>query len=276
MTFVKQPHLIPEFYLKNFTNSEGNIYVFDKITRKQFSTNPKKVGKEGGFYDIDELHNLNDKQVVERVLFEIESQTAPVIKNVVEKLHANSFKGFSQEERKILSKFIFSQMRRTKRSRTNLKEFNHEITKQIKEKWGNGFIPEEFTEEFDPKDMQLNGLQDDFEEISNIFSDRIWIVWKNNTHQRFYASDHPVIGLNHSDDITFKVKYEICLPLTPLFYLSLLIQNQFPELTSLDNKVFPLTDNENIMFYNSLLIKEAHRQIFSCDNNFQLAVDLIP
>ena len=44
-------HYVPQFLLRNFTDGEGRLWVFDKQTGKPFSKSPAKVAAECGFYD---------------------------------------------------------------------------------------------------------------------------------------------------------------------------------------------------------------------------------
>lgn len=53
-------HYIPQFYLKNFSNGAGFVFVYDKHSRKSFSTTPYNIGAEHHFYSDDIEEYLAD------------------------------------------------------------------------------------------------------------------------------------------------------------------------------------------------------------------------
>lgn len=51
MPKVKKQHYVPQFYLRNFSNDNKQIFVFDKFDKKIFSANIKNVGCQRYFYN---------------------------------------------------------------------------------------------------------------------------------------------------------------------------------------------------------------------------------
>lgn len=270
MNRVKQPHIVPEFYLHFFTDSSGKIYGFDKPNFKDFESKPEKVAKKNGFYDLDGVSDLELKQVIETKLSTIEYETALIYKRLISRLENGKFNGLLDEERHNLSTFIFIQTMRTVGSRNMLEQFNLEFNQQLKEKF-----PEEFhdkirhkTEDIDPKKLQLSILGSNIEEQSCALRNRIWFIHKNNTKNKFYTSDHPVCTYDHGN--FFKMQHEIFFPLTPNYMLSLLDQNQFSDIAFLDNKIIDLNEEDKSNWYNCMIIFIAERQIYgnSSDSSF--------
>ena len=49
---TKKQHYVPRFYLSNWANEKGQIWVFDKSLKKSFQANIKDVASSNYFYDI--------------------------------------------------------------------------------------------------------------------------------------------------------------------------------------------------------------------------------
>lgn len=65
-------HYIPQFLLRGFhTGNEAQIWAFDKMTDRSFTTAIDKVASEYGFYNIGGSAQLDD------VIWKFEAATAP-------------------------------------------------------------------------------------------------------------------------------------------------------------------------------------------------------
>ena len=73
---IRNEHYVPQGYLKEFANTDGKIWVFDKATQKTFPSDPKNIATERGFYDIpQELNNhQGDPEQIEKVFSDIETE----------------------------------------------------------------------------------------------------------------------------------------------------------------------------------------------------------
>ena len=54
-TSLKQYHFVPRFYLERFTDLDGHVWTFDKVTGKVFASSPSKLACERGFYEAPAL-----------------------------------------------------------------------------------------------------------------------------------------------------------------------------------------------------------------------------
>ena len=84
---TKNQHYVPRVYLKRFTDSNGQIHVFNIETQQSFRTSVENVGTERHFYDIPEtiLENPGpsyDEQAIEKFLSDIESVTASIFRRI--------------------------------------------------------------------------------------------------------------------------------------------------------------------------------------------------
>ncbi|MBK7588491.1 MAG: DUF4238 domain-containing protein [Bacteroidetes bacterium] len=71
-------HYVPYFYLKNFSFNKESIYVFDKLTRKQFTASLKNVASSQDFYNF-EAGNID----LETSLSKVESEIAPILQRLI-------------------------------------------------------------------------------------------------------------------------------------------------------------------------------------------------
>jgi hypothetical protein len=59
MVRLKKQHYVPQGYLRGFTDEDGHLFAFDKVTSKVFNTNPLNVAAEQGFYDLPQGRRRN-------------------------------------------------------------------------------------------------------------------------------------------------------------------------------------------------------------------------
>ena len=108
---VKLQHYVPRFYLENFvTNikkSKNQIFCFDKISSKTFSSSIKNIACESFFYDLSN----DNEQSTEIALSKLENKFSIAIKNLIENPDINLL---SSEDRETISEFIIIQEFRTK------------------------------------------------------------------------------------------------------------------------------------------------------------------
>lgn len=72
---TKDNHFVPQFYLKNFTNSENFISCYDKKTKKYYKVNDlKEIASKKNLYTIKNKISLNDLEIF-KDLFEQKIET---------------------------------------------------------------------------------------------------------------------------------------------------------------------------------------------------------
>ncbi len=275
MNKVKKQHFVPQFYLENFTDYRGNIYAFDVIKCKSFGASTENVAHQRYFYDYEPLdHFVGREQVIEKALATSESEQAIVFRRLVEGLKNNDVSGLTNDDYKQLADYIITQQNRTPESRTKGMHLAIEMERQMKAKGiSDEFIKEQGleSEKYDPQFQQVYALLNsetlqDIDELCN----RYWVFWNNQTKHNFYTSDHPVVGHLHSEKA-----YEIYFPITPKFGVSILIKDHFPTMADAHHRINDLRDPENIKFYNSMILTQCGRQIYSAENDFRLAEKIV-
>ncbi|MDW7691494.1 DUF4238 domain-containing protein [Flammeovirgaceae bacterium SG7u.111] len=276
MNKVKKQHFVPRFYLKRFTNNNGKIFVFDIQTQSQFGTTAENVAHKKFFYDYEPLDKIAGDQSIEKALAHMEGESALVLNKTIELLEKGNLHEQTNKDKAIIAEFIAIQQMRTSESRKRSEQLHTEVERQLKQKGGADFLKNSgfYSANHDPKFIQtINFFSPELEKGIKEYTDRYWIYWDNQTKYNFYTSDNPVVGHIH-EKIRFSA-YEIFFPLTPRFGLSIALKKEFQNMANYDNKIVPLTNKENIKFYNSLIVTNCNRQIFNNEMDFRLAKKIL-
>lgn len=67
MTITKRQHYVPRFYLRNFTNAEGQLHTYRRQDGTRFTTAPENVCAENYLYEVD-LSNVDDSKAAHSLL----------------------------------------------------------------------------------------------------------------------------------------------------------------------------------------------------------------
>ena len=108
MGIPKIHHYVPQFLLKHFGNGEreDQVWVFDKVTKRSFSTNAKNVASESRFYEF----KVGDEKVsLEPFLSTLESRAKPLLSAI---LRSDSLSELGPDERARLADFFSIQFTR--------------------------------------------------------------------------------------------------------------------------------------------------------------------
>ncbi|ANQ51155.1 DUF4238 domain-containing protein [Flammeovirga sp. MY04] len=264
MNNVKKQHFVPRVYLRKFTNRNKRIFVYDKEKKDVYSSSVDNVAFHKFFYD-----NPDNKQDTEKSLGKIESSFGQILINLFDKL---KFKHnvLKLNEKKIMFEFVFIQMIRTTSFRKRLPSQHKVLVQALKEKVNIDLSDPDFDAKQTQKSLILS---DNLQEIlSSVFDDKIFLFWKNNTDIPFLSSDNPSIGIFNDNSIVDN-KYEIYMPLSPYYSLSIVSKRSYPELLELDNSVLEVNP-ENVKHYNYQIIKKSVRHIFSNNRDFHTIQNL--
>ncbi len=111
---VKKQHYVPRFYLNNFTSSDDNIFVYDKVAGKVFNTGVKNIACERYFYDSVKFEN---EQYLEKHYSLLESEFALFYSDFISKIESSEKENILKSDKKIFSRFLVLQIDRTKEYR---------------------------------------------------------------------------------------------------------------------------------------------------------------
>lgn len=307
MTIAKIQHYVPQFILRNFGNGKKDqLWAYDKIKNKCFATNVKNIASESRFYDFQ----LGEHEVsAEPLLSTIESNAKHVIKKILE---LDSIAQLQQADRDNLSLFLAIQRTRTRSFR---EQWSHFPTLLREHLISNGETIESLSEineyisalsQDEAKTDTIHFMLKSANEFSALIEAKEWVLIATNRKHPFLISDNPLTLQNMVDmspygNIGFAVTgIEIYYPLSPerglamwcpsiterVRYGAELIREN-PALNRSDgNDIVLLAEainsgkpiaykKENVDNFNSLQIASSERYVFSSNENFELAKEMI-
>ena len=264
---MKKQHFVPRFYLKSFSKNDHQIEVFDKSTKKIFSSNVNDIAIEKFFYDYDLLDDQTGKQTIENQLSQLETGQAVQFQIFIQNLNSG-FSGLDQKKLKTsLSEFIGVQLKRTPRSFEKMDWLLKKLDSGFKRKGWNIADWNEGLKNFHHL-KQLNFSLEDLDKVIVLLSNKIWIVWENKSTIPFITSDFPTVGYFETN----RNEFEIYFPVSPKFSLSLFDKLKNKDLKRLDGKTVSL-NYDNVLYYNDLIWRNSFRHCFSVDNNFDYLIN---
>ncbi len=306
LNIPKKQHYVPQFLLRNFSEKNNKIYVFDKKLNRSFTSNVKDIGHENNFYD-DQLLGYGIE--TEFKLSQLETVVAPIVEKITTE---GSIKNLEDWEHKFLCLFSTVQMIRTNDTRELLDGFNRILTNRIIE-WG--YDPNVDVENYktpsqaELKSSAINLIHTLPSSLVEDFLNKKLSLLKAPEGQSFYISDNPIVKHNHfpregRGDLGVGLKgIEIYFPISPLYCLSFLCGETAHEIItkvknfkaakslgiapkidlceveklvdSFENGTTNLLSIENMDFNNSLQVIQSTRFVYSCDSQFILAKDML-
>ena len=115
------------------------------------------------------------------------------------------------------------------------------------------------------------------EELYQVLNSHLWIIFENRTDQLLYCSDHPVVKVPHLHSPYYSMSgyqsqgIEINFPLSPFYCLGLFDRLQFFQYEKSENSLFSLENPDNIIYFNALQVKNSYRQVYSFDEDLDIA-----
>lgn len=214
-------HYIPQLYLKHFSKGrkkEYYIWSYEIKTSKVFESKISKVCKENWFYD---RHNI-----FENALSILEGQFSKIYRII----KSNPICTLIKQEKKSIAEFIYNIHARTRKAREAILNINKKMQhdKNFRRRFQYVFPGHNIEDE-------LEELKRTFQ-ISNIFGTKIpsysynpkmdetieklmnydYYLFRNNTKNEFYTSDHPISQFDTSE----KKGIKVAMPLTSdLFFV---------------------------------------------------------
>src|SRR5438132_6157804 len=276
---IRIQHYVPRFYLANFATQRKRsllIRVFDKTESRSFETNIENIAAESHFYDTSSI-GFRSKQLVEKLLSRMESRFAISYGKIIRE---EDLTKLSLEERASVAYFIVMQELRTREYRETMSDIMRQLRQRLSgEKLSEELdrqLREEATEE-SIKVAQAAMLFKDGPEFAGIIGAMNWILLRNKTDKPYWTSDHPVNRHNDIDQPLLgnlgllNPGIQVFFPLSSM--LALFIFDPTMYSTSIDK--YEITDPQNVIFQNSLQVQWSTRHVFSVNDDFSLATEVI-
>lgn len=125
MSQSKRHHIVPQMILRNFLNSNGKLYCFNKDTGKRFETSPANVFVESNLYTRKLADGYKDTSVETKIATEIEAHAAPVILKIIERAREQRSLELAKEEVSAWLRFLRFQHDRMSTTLKKIQEKNY-------------------------------------------------------------------------------------------------------------------------------------------------------
>lgn len=290
MNRVKKQHFVPQFYLRGFAPS-GALFVFDKTTQRVFRSAVENAACETYFYDIPEVDNeIGIDQFIEHFFQPVEGAAAKALGDILDRRLSGTLTAITDAERGDLAIHLALQTMRTREARIQHIEMH---TKVIEMRFrafleanhsdlAGADLQIEANKEIEPALHAMVLLNPDLmEQMAWILFRHIWVLAPNPTGAPLMTSDHPVVKQPHEKHPLFStngygsVGIEIAFPLAPDLLLLLYDRVRFGEhLEAADGKVVGPLAEANVLFYNSLQVRDSARFLYSAFENFEVAKEM--
>lgn len=263
----KWQHYIPQFYLKKFGKP---TYRFDKTNDSIEQRNPRTIGMEKNFYDIDELPH----GIIEDILSKEESKYSEAYYSLIDTQDLSSI---TTKQKTDFFLFMGTQFLRTVDTRYMLDQMSTGLFERLFGEKGMNIIPDNVKARFAEnslKKIQIEMLVEAVPKIALILSKKTWVIRENTTETLLWTSDNP-IALHNDHDLggfgnmgILSPGIEIYFPLTP----NLILLSYDPTITGITTDSM---DSEHVRRHNCYQVDSSVRYLFSKNNNFQDAINYL-
>ena len=269
MNAPKLHHYVPQFYLRRFVNSRGQLWVWDKLKDTIFQASPKKVAAENNFYWMHELADAgHDPNTMEKQLSHLEANVSMVTDQWLDwfcDLEPSKQIDIPEVNREEVALFIAVQFLRTLDTREVVGAFEKVDRADAKE------------------GARLHtSLMWDLDVVRSIrdrIKKSIWIFGRNQTEAPFITSDNPV-SFKTPDNrrwiragILSAGVYAV-YPLSPDIVMYCYDRSSWEALSKFDGCLSPVQFSEQLVESDNCgQVFMANRFVFSQMNKFDKAKD---
>jgi Protein of unknown function (DUF4238) len=294
-------HYVSQFLLRGFhAGSKARIWAFDKLTGNGFKTGIKGVASEHGFY------NIGDSAELDVIIEKFECATAPIVEEIRTR---KTLAGLNERKRIWLSGFTALQHVRTKAYSERSQDMMRQITHVIRQT-NDGKLSRKLQ-----KQLGLNVPGSEHEKtLSTIrglvklakekLLEKTLVLYRGDGSMPFWIGDSPVAmnnTINPGDGLRSALGLsvpgiEVYLPISSdlvLAHMCPSITGAFrglneeasrmgfihlyarPYVQALEHRSSIQMGKEDIRFQNSLQLGYAERFVYSSENNFDDAREII-
>lgn len=272
MSKPKHHHFVPRFYLRKFTDSNGLLWIFDKLKNTIFSTTPEHIAGQNQFYKLEELsQNGIDPLEMEYQFSNLENETSNIINDWFRQFENRNTLIIPEINRDIISLYVVTQLLRTSEARKQIVEFSKLVT-------------DNYDVEEDQKYLHAGILWDD--EFINLMKEKIkdciWMFGKNTSEKDFCISDHPILVKNQDSTLwelgprIFDKGMYVVFPLSPKLIMYCKDREVWGQLKLFENSITPIEFNTEMVDHeNSGQIAMSDRFIIANKNDFDFTKEFL-
>lgn len=247
MNKPKNQHIVPNFYLDGFTDSEGHLFAYEKEKNKFIEpyVNPDKFLREMHFYSWKNADGSWNYEL-EKHLSMIENAAKPIFEKLTNDLDAQLTE---YETESLLAFFSFLYVRTPK--------FRNIIDRLIPDNaW------ESFGFERDIKRVSFAVMEDSVKSVRDILKEMNWRLYRIPKDRKLLCSDAPFTTLNLDNRIVGTVNNIVSIGLPQV--INIIPLNQTHCLLLSRMKILPPKLRGNIIReINTAIYHGANRFIFS-------------
>jgi hypothetical protein len=291
---------VPQFLLRNFASgNKRQLSVFDKHTGATFCTVPNKLAAERDFYDFKTHHGTTDS--IDPAMDVIDGAAASPINGIVE---SRSLAGLDEGDRVTISIFAATQMLRTKAKLEMWADMNAQMATALRKLGTEPNAVKGFKEMSADESRAViwSGLPQLMKEIAPHIFSKSWMLYQTTESEPFYLGDNPLVMHNTLNQERLRgtlgvgVKgIEIYLPISTTVVLCFLCESiergirgcamnadylrpsesTIEMLHAFDTGTPLRLMHDNVVFQNSLQVANASRYVYCCNDDFDLAREMV-
>lgn len=290
-TNSKKHHYVPEAHLRNFARADNRdqIWVYDKLKSRYFSSAVRDVASEGNFNTIE----VAGKKINLEPIFEtVDSAAPPLIKKILETQRIDQL---SQAERYSVATVVAVQIIRSKIYRLSFAYMMEQLGESVRNA---GLNPEELANFGIPTEMQAKILSFDslgsVDDLAREIGSKICVLHQF-TGDPLWLSDNPVVMFNsfpYGDSGIKSQGIEIYYPISREFLLAFYCPSIGWKLRRASREALrgseyyqfllqgmiegrAVESSAHLEFLNSLQVAQSHRFVFSSLEEFSLAEKML-
>ena len=284
----KKQHYVPQCYLNNFSKENSNqVYVFDKKNHFSRVSNINDVDEANYFYELpnDDLlkqFGLDNKQAIEEFFSkEIETEYAKLLAEIINEVQDCKNPFIYGSKKLLFSRQLALQHIRVNSVRNDLFDSSN-CMQQVLTDMGFNKKAEEFRLDKEKVRNIHNCMifdDENIERTTKAFFDLTWMILVNNSNQKLYTSDNPIVTIGHADMGILSNTgllcpgIEVVFPITPTIVL-LMIDGEYHNCKDKEGQIIQTENSHMISYYNWHQVLNAERSVISCDKNFWLIHDM--
>ena len=268
---TKRQHYVPRFYLQSFsydTEEPYYLYCYDKPEDKAFSSSIMNIAQSEYFYD------LTDEQYLENKFAELEKIFLNVHRKLIDTTDVTSL---TVEERNAMALFLSHQHIRTKKFRDIIKQASEHTLEIVNEDEVDDESARDAVEagttERGAKEWQAQLMSNALTGFADILNQMDWFLFDNKTEYPLWTSDHPIAIFNpvnpepDPERGIERIGSKVHVPLSKDLVLALYDPRRY----FVKSRREELTEEEHVYFQNKLQVEHSHRQVYSPEEDFELA-----
>lgn len=248
-------HFVPQFYLRRFVNSKGQLFVYDKRNNSRFISTPRNLAAQKGFYALAGTRSVQ----IERRLSELESEAAKITESWLGQLESWTSVVIPLVNRRIMSRFFAIQLLRTREARIQLSQLD---------------AVKLSSDELRSLHTSMVWDQEVYDWLARQIHDFIWVFAEVNSEKSLWTSDDPIRVRSRERCLNWPRISDsgayLAIPMSPQIMLYCYEPTYWEKLKRFDTMMSPVTLTDQLIRAENIpQVGHAERFVFSNQPDFQ-------